>query len=103
MIFRANWHGLSLEAEGLKYLISAFAQQAHSGTRTEGIRLKDWLQISLAYDFSPSDSSALRQLATETIDLADSVAWELRFYQRAPQNQWTCHRRWPLFQSHIGP
>ena len=96
MIFRANWHGLSLEAEGLKYLISAFAQQAHSGTRTEGIRLKDWLQISLAYDFSPADAPALQQMATELIDITAPVSWELRFYQRANNSEWTCHKSWPL-------
>jgi hypothetical protein len=24
------------------------------------------------------------------------VSWELRFYERHPDNTWTCHARWPL-------
>ncbi|MEL7228031.1 MAG: hypothetical protein AAGL17_25185 [Cyanobacteria bacterium J06576_12] len=91
VLFRPNWHGLALEAEGLKRLVEAFAQQADSPTRTEAIRLKDWLHLSLAYDFPLADAPALQQMATKMIEISTPIAWELRFYQRTPHNQWTCH------------
>jgi len=96
MAFQPNWHGLVLEAEWLKQMIVSFAQSADSATRTEPLRLKDWLHLSLAYDFNPADASALQQMATELIDIAAPVSWELRFYQRANKNKWTCHQSWPL-------
>ena len=96
MAFQPNWHGLILGAEWLKQLIVSFAQQADSATCTEPLRLKDWLHLSLAYDFSPADAPALQQMATELIDITAPVSWELRFYQRANNCEWTCHKSWPL-------
>jgi len=96
MLFREHWHGLALRANWLKRLTAEFAQQADSQTRPEAIRLKDWLHLSLAYDFNPEDGPKLQQLATELIDPSATVDWEMRFYQRSEQQQWTCHRSWPI-------
>ncbi|MEL6553202.1 MAG: hypothetical protein AAFQ63_07060 [Cyanobacteria bacterium J06621_11] len=94
--FNPNWHGLVLNATWLKQLIVSFAKRADSPTRTDALRLKDWLHLSLAYDFKPNQGRHLQQLATQLIDITAPVAWELRVYERREGNQWTCHQQWPL-------
>ena len=112
LIYKDNWHGLPLRADGLKHLAACFAAQASLPTQTEAIRLKDWLHLSLAYDFEPEHAEGLKQLATQMIDSTMSVSWELRCYERdskrdntSPQrltqesplkDQWTCHCSLPL-------
>lgn len=96
MVFQKGWHGLTLEAEGLKQLIKTFASLAKSSTRSEDLRLKDWLHVSLAYDFLPQHSDLLKQLAIDRVDVTVPVAWDLRLYERSAEQQWTCHGCWPL-------
>ncbi|MEL7068348.1 MAG: hypothetical protein AAGN15_06795 [Cyanobacteria bacterium J06581_3] len=96
IVFREDWHGLMLEAEGLKQLIQTFVFLAESPTRSEDLRPKDWLHVSLAYDFLPQDGDRLKQLAIELVDETVPVAWELRLYERDSAQQWTCHCCWPL-------
>lgn len=94
LVFNSNWHGLELQAEGIKQLIERFSQLETSLTRQEDIRLKDWLHLSLAYGFKPSSQEELTALARE-IDLTADVAWELRFYQKLDAN-WKCWQSWSL-------
>ncbi len=94
--FSGNWHGLELQADGLKELIVNFTQIANSPTRTEEIRLKDWLHLSLAYDFDERNGEKLKFLATELIDLNSNVNWELRFYQKNPDWSWKCLKSWKI-------
>ncbi|MGB3296107.1 MAG: hypothetical protein WBB01_24240 [Phormidesmis sp.] len=96
LTFRADWHGLEIEANGLKRLAVDFAAQANSPTRRGPLRLKEWLHLSLAYDFDPTCESALRQFATGLIDLSTPVSWELRLYERSPDNHWQCHHCWSI-------
>ena len=96
MVFRDGWHGLALRAEALKHIVTTVAAQSSSPTRQENLRLKDWLHLSLAYGFNPSDQRNLQQLASQLIDIAAPVMWELRLYERDTAGQWTCHRRWAL-------
>ncbi|NER00205.1 MAG: hypothetical protein F6K30_26485 [Cyanothece sp. SIO2G6] len=96
LTFLPHWHGLPITAPWLKQLAQAFATQAVSPTRQEALRLKDWLHVSLAYEFEASDGATLKQLAEELVDPKAAVDWELRFYERSPQNDWTCHGAWPL-------
>ena len=104
ILFREKWHGLTLQANWLKQMVAEFAQQAHSPTRTENLRLKDWLHLSLAYDFKPEDGAMLEQLAKEMINLSAEVAWEVRFYEREQNrstqvsihHKWLCHGSWPI-------
>lgn len=96
LMFRPDWHGLPLRADWLKPLVAAFADRANSPTLQAPLRLKDWLHVSLAYDFQPEHAPVLKQLADELIDISAEVAWELRFYQRSHNNTWKCHRAWPL-------
>lgn len=94
LTFRPDWHGLELEADWLKQLAADFAIAASTcpeSTRTESLRLKDWLHLSLAYEFNPTHEISLKHLADELIDIAAPVDWELRFYQRSPNNNWHCH------------
>lgn len=96
LMFRPDWHGLSLKADWLKQLVATFSAQTHSPTLQAPLRLKDWLHLSLAYDFQPEHAPMLKQLADELIDISAEVTWELRFYQRSHNNTWRCHRAWPL-------
>ena len=96
LTFSEEWHGLELQANGLKQLIRNFALLENSSTRPEKLRLKDWLHLSLAYDFNPEDSNKLKDLATEIIDLKADVSWELRFYQKNFDWSWNCLKSWVL-------
>lgn len=96
LTFSKNWHGLELKADGLKQLIVNFSQIESSPTRTKGIRLKDWLHLSLAYDFDCQDRDKLKSLAEELIDLNSMVNWELRFYQKNPDWIWKCLQSWSI-------
>lgn len=104
LIFSNKWHGLALEADWLKQMIADFAQQSHSPTRNEALRLKDWLHLSLAYKFERNYANQLKQLAQEMIDIASDVSWQLRFYERlvakastsSQTAAWKCHGRWSL-------
>ena len=95
LVFNSEWHGLELQAEGIKDLIKDFVRLETSPTRQENIRLKDWLHLSLAYGFESCDRAKLEKLARETINLGTDVAWELRFYQRLEEN-WNCLKAWTL-------
>ncbi len=96
MTFHPDWHGLELQSDWLPLLMAQVAQFAISPTRTAPLRFKTWLHLSLAYEFLPEHAQALKQLAQAHINLQSTVDWELRFYQRHPDHQWTCHQSWPL-------
>jgi hypothetical protein len=92
---RPQFHGLLLEGPWLVAMVADFARRAASPTR-QGLRLKDWLHLSLAYGFPPEQHEPLASLARDLVDARAPVSWELRFYERHPDNTWTCHARWPL-------
>ena len=101
LTFRPDWHGLELQSDWLKQAIATFATLAVSPTRPDALRLKDWLHLSLAYEFQAEQSKALLQLAQKHIHLQSPVRWEVRFYQRhssphSPDQHWTCHQSWQL-------
>ncbi|MBD3884636.1 hypothetical protein IFO70_23125 [Phormidium tenue FACHB-886] len=96
LTFRSDWHGLELQSDWLKTMIVNFATLAASPTRRNALRRKDWLHLSLAYEFQREQSESLIQLAQEYISLQASVQWELRFYQRHSDQRWTCHQFWQL-------
>ncbi len=91
LTFRPDWHGLELESPWLKQVMVDFACTATSPTRTSPLRLKDWLHLSLAYDFQADHADQLEALAYDLVDSTASVAWDLRYYQRNPDNTWVCH------------
>lgn len=96
LTFQDDWHGIELKADGLKQLITKFAEIEKSPTRKEELRLKDWLHLSLAYEFNPEERDKLQKLATDIIDLQTSVDWELRFYQKNPNWTWKCLKKWTI-------
>src|SRR5687768_6777172 len=49
-LFREDFHGLTLDSPWLKALAADFARHAHSPSRREPLRLKEWLHLSFAYD-----------------------------------------------------
>lgn len=94
--FNSKWHGLELYSPTLKQLIIDFAKIANSPTRNGELRLKDWLHLSLAYEFPREQQDGLRTIAEEIINPQASVKWELRFYQLHSDWTWTCHKSWML-------
>lgn len=96
--FRADWHGLELSSEWLRKLILDFVCTATSPTRKSPLRPKEWLHLSLAYGFLPDQADTLKALAEDLVDPASAVNWELRFYQRQPDQSWICHQRLKLNQ-----
>ena len=96
MTFRSDWHGLELESSWMRSFVATFAEIAHSPTRQESLRLKDWLHLSLAYGFAPEHSQCLLQLAQSHVHWSASVSWQLRFYQRHLDRSWICHQSWSL-------
>jgi ubiquitin-associated SH3 domain-containing protein len=91
-----RFHGLLLESDWIKALAADFAARAESPTRNEVLRLKDWLHLSLAYEFPPAHGPQLAQLANELVDPFAPAAWELRFYERHSEGTWVCHASWEL-------
>ncbi len=96
MTFKPQWHGLELYSPILKQLILDFAKIANSPTRNQKLRLKDWLHLSLAYEFPPQQQDTLKAIAEKIINIQALVEWELRFYQRHSDWTWTCHKSWML-------
>ncbi|MEX1018710.1 MAG: hypothetical protein WDZ49_03580 [Litorilinea sp.] len=102
----AEFHGLVISAPWLKELIQHFMAIAQSPTRPEPIRPKDWLHLSLAYNFAAHEDAPLRKLAQALVDPHAPAAWELRLYSQTqatssqadtPQADiWSCHTAWPL-------
>jgi ubiquitin-associated SH3 domain-containing protein len=90
-----HFHGLLIESAWLKQVMAHFALLAQSSTRADALRLKDWLHLSLAYEFLSNQHDGLSALARECIDLHTPVDWEVRFYERAGQ-AWCCHGTWSL-------
>jgi ubiquitin-associated SH3 domain-containing protein len=99
MIFRSDFHGFTLQSDWLSRLTEAFSATTCSDTRHDAIRIKEWLHLSLAYQFNPHEHEALKAAALRQIDSKASVGWDLRFYQRHENNKWTCHGCWPLSKS----
>jgi len=96
VMLELNFHGLLIESAWLKQFAASFAAMAHSLTRADTLRLKDWLHLSLAYEFPPEQHEPLKAIAREMIDVRAEVAWELRFYERVGKDQWRCLSAWPL-------
>lgn len=94
--FKPNWYGLELEEQGIKKLIFTFSKIAQSPSRPEELRLKNWLHLSLAYEFTEQQSDTLKELAQTMINPHAAACWDLRFYQKHPNGSWTCHQAWKL-------
>ena len=90
---KPDWHGLELTSPWLEQVAMTFAERSTSTTRVDDIRLKDWLHLSLAYRFEKAQHESLAELAEKLIDPTQPVSWQVRFYERHPQNGWICH--WP--------
>ena len=90
-----TFHFLKLESSWSIALIQAFADLAQSPTRRDSLRLKDWLHVSLAYQFPAERHEPLAALARAMVDPNASVAWELRLYERSTAG-WVLHGQWAL-------
>lgn len=96
LLFRPDFHGLTLSSEWMPGFTASFAASAPADTRTDRLRLKHWLHLSLAYRFPASEHEPLRDLARRTVTAEAPVHWDLNFYQRHPDKSWTCHGQWSL-------
>lgn len=101
MYFKQGFHFLAIASPWLQQLTATFAQLAQSSTRTDEIRLKTDLHVSLAYGFAPDMEETLRAIAEDLLEgeAADVGGWELRFYERGDENQWFLHGSWALDES----
>lgn len=96
MMFEPNFHGLVIASPWLKHMTATFAAQAKSSTRSDALRLKDWLHLSLAYDFDVVHATHLKHLAIELVDISAQVNWEVRLYERYGNDQWRVLAGWPM-------
>jgi len=96
LLLTSEFHGIEIVSPDLKALTQEFIAQAPALTRTEALRPKDWLHLSLAYQFPLDQHARLEELAKSHISLETAVAWEVRFYERGVGNQWTCHGSWKV-------
>ena len=92
MILEPDFHYLKIESEWLKSLVQHFVAHADSPTRINALRPKDWLHLSLAYQFPPEQHAALMAIAQAVVDPCAQVEWQLRLYQRHPGNNWQLHQ-----------
>lgn len=96
MCFDDDFHYLKLESAWLETLAADFKTHAVSQTREEEIRLKNWLHLSLAYEFPSDQKDCLKTLATQYVNPTSPVEWVLRFYERELDTTWICHKEWAL-------
>ncbi|MEO0852795.1 MAG: hypothetical protein AAFY15_04740 [Cyanobacteria bacterium J06648_11] len=96
LTFQSEFHYLKLDSDWILRVVKDFSDRARSDTRVDALRLKGWLHLSLAYGFPPEQCLPLQRLAAEILDMRSPAVWELRFYERHPNNTWTCHRSWAL-------
>ncbi|MDJ0555984.1 MAG: hypothetical protein QNJ68_16395 [Microcoleaceae cyanobacterium MO_207.B10] len=96
MELKEDFHYLKLESAWLQKLIANFANIADSPTRTDKLRLKNNLHLSLAYKFPSKKQQTLAKIAKKNINPQAEVSWELRFYEYHPDKSWTCHQSWEL-------
>ena len=104
-----EFHYLAIQSPWLESITSQFAKLANSSTRTDALRLKTNLHVSLAYGFDPQQEGVLREVAS-SLDWQVQVGWEVRFYERhackdgsKPESRqeelkprWTCHGCWTV-------
>ena len=95
MWLTAEFHYLKIESPWLIALTAAFAQTADSATRRDALRRKDWLHLSLAYQFPAEQHAPLAALASALIDPLAPAGWDLRLYQRVAAD-WIMHGQWQL-------
>ena len=95
-----QFQGLLIESAWLKQMIANFSRMTMSVTRTDALRLKVDLHLSLAYQFPVEQAACLAHLARERVDIAAPVSWQLCLYERviarAPDDQWQLHGLWKL-------
>lgn len=97
MEINQEFHGLLIESAWAKQVMATFAELAHaSPTRSDALRVKDWLHLSLAYGFPVAQHAALAMLAQELVDPHAQAGWELRLYERRPGDVWVLHAGWGL-------
>ena len=95
-LFQEDFHGLTLSSNWLLRVTSEFAAAAPCVSRTDPLRLKHWLHLSLAYQFPKTEHRPRTALAHSKVATDASVRWRLCLYQRFPDRTWTRHGLWPL-------
>ncbi len=94
-----SWFGLELSCPDLVALMESFAASDRSPTRSDDIRVKTWLHLSIAYGFDEQHGDALADLARRIIDPTTTTDWKIALWERTAESDWHCHWSEPLSQS----
>lgn len=96
MLVEKDFHGLVLQSDWLSLFTTTFVTRAPTTTRSDALRIKDWLHLSLAYHFPAGEGPSLSCLARQTVPIDAPVCWQMRLYQRHRDKSWTLHGHWSL-------
>ncbi|MCB0979525.1 MAG: hypothetical protein KDB17_02565, partial [Ilumatobacter sp.] len=88
LLLQDDVHLLAVDSPWLCSVAAHFAHTAPAVTRTDGIRLKDRLHLSLAYGFDPAAAGELGGLAEEWVDPLAPASWQIRLYHRRAGAEW---------------
>ncbi|MGB3201017.1 MAG: hypothetical protein WBA99_08940 [Nodosilinea sp.] len=88
--------GMAITAPWLKQVMVNFACTVKSPTRKMPLRIQDELGMPLACGLDKKQVNAMVAQAEAAIDCKTPTQWEMRFYQRSPNQGWVCHRSWDL-------
>ncbi|HZG41208.1 MAG TPA: hypothetical protein VEZ50_21225 [Nodosilinea sp.] len=87
---------MAITAPWLKQVMVNFACTVKSPTRKMPLRIQHDLGMPLASGVDKKQVNAVVAQAEAAIDCQTPTQWEMRFYQRAPNQGWVCHRSWDL-------
>ncbi len=91
--------GMAITAPWLKQVMVNFACTVKSPTRKMPLRIQHELGMALASGVDQKQIDAIVAQAEAAIDCQTPTQWEMRFYQRSPNQDWVCHRSWDLGDS----
>ena len=88
--------GMAITAPWLKQVMVNFACTVKSPTRKMPLRIQEELGMPLASGVDRKQVGAVVAQAEAAIDCQTPTQWDMRFYLRAPNQDWVCQRSWDL-------
>lgn len=98
----ADWIGLEVRSPGLLAVTERFAASvADPGSRSDAIRPKSWLHVSLAYGHRMEEHAMLAHRAVTLVDPSAAATWGLHLYQRDLGDRWALLGAWSLERAQV--